>query len=109
MDTYEVRTHGVWSSHFAAAGKHENAAYDVSAAATGPRQLRVGALHRRPMQHQDLGLVESMQRGMRTPAVDQSRIVYDPSGAGLSEHGVHHFHGPLIEADRSLVEPCPVP
>ena len=32
MDTYEVRTHGIWSSHFAEAGKHENAAYDVSGA-----------------------------------------------------------------------------
>ena len=32
MDTYEVKTHGIWSSHFAEAGKHENAAYDVSGA-----------------------------------------------------------------------------
>ena len=30
MDTYEVKTHGIWSSHFAAAGQHENSAYDVS-------------------------------------------------------------------------------
>jgi hypothetical protein len=27
-----VKTHGIWSSHFAAAGKDENAAYDVSQA-----------------------------------------------------------------------------
>ncbi len=32
MDTYEVKTHGIWSSHFAEAGKHANAAYDVSGA-----------------------------------------------------------------------------
>ena len=32
MDTYEVKTHGIWSSHFADAGKHENSAYDVSSA-----------------------------------------------------------------------------
>lgn len=32
MDTYEVRTHGIWSSHFAEAGKHANSAHDVSAA-----------------------------------------------------------------------------
>src|SRR3569623_2585907 len=32
MDTYEVRTHGIWSSHFAEAGTHENTAYDVSGA-----------------------------------------------------------------------------
>src|SRR5262249_44767304 len=33
MDTYEVKTHGIWSSHFAEAGKHADAAYDVSHAA----------------------------------------------------------------------------
>ena len=32
MDTYEVRTHGIWSSHFAEAGKTDNPAYDVSGA-----------------------------------------------------------------------------
>jgi choline monooxygenase len=32
MSTYEVVTHGIWSSHFAEAGKHENVAYDVSGA-----------------------------------------------------------------------------
>ena len=32
MDTYEVTTHGIWSSHFADAGKHANSAYDVSGA-----------------------------------------------------------------------------
>ena len=32
MATYEVTTHGIWSSHFAEAGKDENAPYDVSQA-----------------------------------------------------------------------------
>ena len=32
MDTYEVRTHGIWSSHFAEAGTRANDAYDVSQA-----------------------------------------------------------------------------
>lgn len=32
MDTYEVKTHGIWSSHFAEAGTHDNAAYDVAGA-----------------------------------------------------------------------------
>src|SRR6185312_1335294 len=32
MATYEVRTHGIWSSHFASAGTAPNAAYDVSEA-----------------------------------------------------------------------------
>jgi choline monooxygenase len=41
---------------------------------------------------------------MKTPAFDQGRIVYDPSGSGLSEHGVHHFHGLVLEAYRSLLD-----
>jgi choline monooxygenase len=42
---------------------------------------------------------------MRTPAFDQGRIVFDPAreGSGLSEHGVHHFHGLILEAYRTLV------
>jgi choline monooxygenase len=55
------------------------------------------------LQQQDIVLVESVQRGMRTPAFDQGRIVYDPAGSGLSEHGVHHFHGLVLDAYRSLV------
>jgi carnitine monooxygenase subunit len=39
---------------------------------------------------------------MSTPAFDQGRIVYDPQGSGLSEHGVHHFHGLVLEAYRNL-------
>lgn len=55
------------------------------------------------LQVQDIGLVESVQRGMGTPAFDQGRIVYDPERApGLSEHGVHHFHGLVLQAYRTL-------
>ena len=53
------------------------------------------------LQTEDIGLVESVQRGMGTPAFEQGRIVHDPSGSGKSEHGVHHFHGLLLEAYRS--------
>ena len=152
MDTYEVRTHGIWSSHFAEAGKHENAAYDVSGASVtehavwwmwpntcllrypgrgnfmilqilpaGPdRTLETWDFYLETaepneaeldsiryidevLQQQDISIVESVQRGMRTPAFDQGRIVFDPEGSGLSEHGVHHFHGLVLEAYRSLV------
>ena len=152
MDTYEVSTHGIWSSHFAAAGQHQNSAYDVSQASV--RQHAVWwlwpntCLLRYPgrsnfmvfqvlpagadrtletwdfflestelndaeeqsvryvdevLQRQDISLVESVQRGMNTPAFDQGRIVYDPAGSGLSEHGVHHFHGLVLDAYRALV------
>ena len=152
MSTYEVRTHGIWSSHFAEAGKHENAAYDVSGATVqqhavwwlwpntcllrypgrgnfmvlqvapaGPdRTLETWdfyfetphllpaeeqAVHYidQVLQQQDIGIVESVQRGMATPAFDQGRIVCDPDGSGLSEHGVHHFHALVLDAYRALV------
>jgi carnitine monooxygenase subunit len=153
MDTYEVRTHGIWSSHFAEAGKHANAAYDVSGASVtehavwwlwpntcllrypgrgnfmvfqvvpdGPdRTLETWDFFLEStelndaevesvryiddvLQQQDIAIVESVQRGMRTPAFDQGRIVFDPAreGSGLSEHGVHHFHGLVLDAYRSL-------
>src|SRR5581483_5911958 len=125
---YEVRTHGIWSSHFAEAGKHENAAYDVSAATVtvhavwwlwpntcllrypgrgnfmvlqvlpaGPErtvetwdfyfetpeltEAEVQAVRYidEVLQQQDIALVESVQRGMRTPAFTQGRIVCDPA------------------------------
>lgn len=50
------------------------------------------------LQAEDIGLVESVQRGMNTPAFDQGRIVHDPDGSGKSEHAVHHFHGLVLAA-----------
>jgi choline monooxygenase len=154
MATYEVKTYGVWSSHFAEAGKHENAAYDVSGATVNdhavwwlwpntcllrypgrgnfmvfqvipagpdrtletwdfyletsePNEPEVESIRYidEVLQQQDIGLVESVQRGMRTPAFTQGRIVFDPAGSGLSEHGVHHFHGLVLEAYRALAAP----
>ncbi|GAB3271141.1 aromatic ring-hydroxylating oxygenase subunit alpha [Kineosporia babensis] len=152
MGTYDVKTHGIWSSHFAEAGKSANSAYDVSGATVtqhavwwlwpntcllrypgrgnfmvfqvipaGPdRTLETWDFYLETtdlepaevesvkyidevLQVQDITLVESVQRGMGTPAFDQGRIVYDPEGTGLSEHGVHHFHGLVLNAYRSLV------
>lgn len=50
------------------------------------------------LQVEDIGLVESVQRGMNTPAFQQGRIVHDPEGSGKSEHAVHHFHGLVLDA-----------
>ena len=50
------------------------------------------------LQREDIDLVESVQRGMATPAFDRGRIVHDPAGSGKSEHAVHHFHGLVIDA-----------
>ena len=50
------------------------------------------------LQVEDIALVESVQRGMATPAFTQGRIVHDPAGSGKSEHAVHHFHGLVLDA-----------
>ena len=50
------------------------------------------------LQAEDIALVESVQKGMSTPAFSQGRIVHDPSGSGKSEHAVHHFHGLVLDA-----------
>lgn len=56
------------------------------------------------LQVEDIALVESVQRGMSTPAFTQGRIVNDPSGSGKSEHAVHHFHGLVLDAYAKLAE-----
>jgi choline monooxygenase len=150
MNTYEVRTHGIWSSHFAEEGTQTNAAYEVSGAtvrqhgvwwlwpntcllrypgrgnfmvfqvlpAAPDRTLETWDFYFETpelddaerqsvryidgvLQQQDIDLVESVQRGMATPAFDQGRIVCDPAESGLSERGVHHFHGLVLDAYRS--------
>ena len=55
------------------------------------------------LQAEDIWLVENVQRGMETPAFTQGRIVHDPGGSGKSEHAVHHFHGLVLDAYRSMV------
>jgi choline monooxygenase len=50
------------------------------------------------LQVEDINLVESVQRGMSTPAFEQGRIVVQPDGSGLSEHALHHFHGLVLDA-----------
>ena len=50
------------------------------------------------LQKEDIDIVESVQRGMMTPAFTQGRIVNDPEGSGKSEHAVHHFHGLVLDS-----------
>lgn len=50
------------------------------------------------LQVEDIALVESVQKGMNTPAFSQGRIVSDPNGSGKSEHALHHFHGLVLDA-----------
>ena len=53
------------------------------------------------LQVEDINLVESVQRGMNTPAFSQGRIVHDPDGSGKSEHAVHHFHGQVLDSYKA--------
>jgi choline monooxygenase len=56
------------------------------------------------LQPEDIGLVESVQRGMSTPAFTRGRLVNDPAGSGKSEHAVHHFHGLVLDAYAKAAE-----
>lgn len=147
MDTYEVTTHGIYSSQMAEAGKFTNTAYDTANAEVTthavwwlypttclmrypgrPSMIVLNIIPMGPertletydfylqtpepdaaevdaikyldevLQVEDIGLVESVQRGMNTPAFNQGRIVHDPAGSGKSEHAVHHFHGLVLDA-----------
>ncbi len=151
MDTYKVKTHGIYSSHMADAGNSPNSAYDVSAATVKthavwwlwpntclmrypgrssmivmniipvsadrtletydfyleteePDAMELEAIRYidEVLQVEDIALVESVQRGMESPAFSQGRIVHDPEGSGKSEHAVHHFHGLVLDAYKGI-------
>ena len=153
MDTYKVKTHGIYSSHMAKAGQTNNNAYSIDDASctdhavwflwpnmalmrypgrgnfmvwqfypTGPEETyeifdfffetsdpneaEIEALKfiDEVLQPEDIGLVESVQRGMNTPAFKQGRYMVDPEGSGLSEHAVHHFHGLVLDAYKNAVK-----
>jgi len=50
------------------------------------------------LQPEDIGLVESVQRGLHSRGYHQGRFVVDKDRTYLSEHGVHHFHGLVLGA-----------
>ena len=153
MDTYKVKTHGIYSSHMAKARSGENAAYSIADAkvtdhavwflwpnmalmrypgrgnfmawrfypinenetyevfdfffeSAEPDATEIEALKfiDEVLQPEDINLVESVQRGMHTPAFNSGRYMVDIKGSGASEHAVHHFHGLLLEAYANAVE-----
>ncbi len=78
--------------------------YDFFLETPEPNQMEVEAIRYldQVLQVEDIGLVESVQRGMSTSAFTQGRIVNDPDGSGKSEHAVHHFHGLVLDAYRTI-------
>ena len=153
MDSYKVKTHGIYSSHMAKAGQIENKAYTTDGATVTDHAVWYlwpnTTLMRYPgrgnfmiwrfipvgpeetyeefdfffettdleesekeairfiddvLQPEDIGLVESVQRGMKTPGYSQGRYMVDPSGSGLSEHAVHHFHGLVLKHHQEATD-----
>lgn len=147
MDSYEVTTQGIYSSHMAKAGLTQNSAYAVEGASVTdhavwflwpnltlmrypgrgnfmvwkiipagpeetceefdfffetdtPNEAATEAIKYidEVLQVEDIGLVESVQRGMRTPAFEQGRYVINHRKSSMSEHAVHHFHGLVLDA-----------
>jgi choline monooxygenase len=80
--------------------------YDFYLETPDPDPMEVDAMRYidEVLQPEDIALVESVQRGMNTPAFTQGRIVNDPSGSGKSEHAVHHFHGLVLDAYARLAK-----
>ena len=50
------------------------------------------------LQPEDISLVESVQRGLHSLGYSQGRLVVDKDRTFVSEHGLHHFHGLVLEA-----------
>ena len=153
MDTYKVKTHGIYSSHMARAKLGENKAYNIADATVtdhavwflwpnitlmrypgrgnfmvwrfypinetetweefdfffetaDPNETEMEALRfiDEELQPEDINLVESVQRGMSTPAFNSGRYMVDIEGSGASEHAVHHFHGLILDAYQRASE-----
>jgi choline monooxygenase len=153
MDTYKVKTHGIYSSHMAKAKLGENKAYNIADATVTDHAVWFLwpniTLMRYPgrgnfmvwrfypisetetheefdfffetatasetekealrfidevLQPEDISLVESVQRGMGTPAFNSGRYMVDIEGSGASEHAVHHFHGLILDAYQRASE-----
>ena len=50
------------------------------------------------LQPEDIGLVESVQRGLHSRGYQGGRYVVDAGRTDISEHGLHHFHGLVLTA-----------
>jgi len=61
-------------------------------------QMAVIAFYRDVFRAEDIGLVESVQRGMKSRGFKgRGRIMIDRQRSGISEHGIAHFHQQVID------------
>ncbi len=62
-------------------------------------QLKEAAEYQRDvLQPEDIGLCESVQRGLNSLAYNQGRFIVDHGKTELSEHAVHHFQSMVLQA-----------
>ena len=47
---------------------------------------------------EDIGICESVQRGLKSRSYDQGIYMLDPHRGGESEHALHHFHRLVLQA-----------
>ena len=56
------------------------------------------------LQPEDIGLCESVQRGLQSKGYNQGRFIVDEGKTELSEHAVHHFQAMVAEALGSQLD-----
>jgi len=62
-------------------------------------QLRDAMVYQKDvLQPEDIGLCESVQRGLHSNGYNQGRFIVDEGRTELSEHAVHHFQKMVAEA-----------
>ncbi|MEL7259178.1 MAG: aromatic ring-hydroxylating dioxygenase subunit alpha [Pseudomonadota bacterium] len=57
------------------------------------------------LQPEDIGLCESVQKGLKSSGYNQGRFVVDAGKTELSEHAVHHFQNLVAEALGANLDP----
>ena len=55
------------------------------------------------LQPEDVGLCESVYRGLQSKGYNQGRFVVDPERSELSEHAVHHFQQLYVDAMKGNI------
>ncbi len=59
------------------------------------------------LQPEDIGLCESVQRGLQSRGYNQGRFIVDEGLTELSEHAVHHFQTMVMEALQAAPDDLP--
>ena len=66
-----------------------------------PQQRDAMVYQRDVLQPEDVGLCESVYRGLQSKGYNQGRFMVDSERSELSEHGVHHFQQLYVDAMKA--------